>query len=82
MDAGYSVKASIPAVKYPASSIRELDWNGSGNIKKGGKEMDESQRWYAVTDAISEVIAKTEAQNFSEMSNRYEIGRASCRERV
>ena len=34
-------------------------------------ELNENRHWYAITDAISEVIAKTEAQHFSEISNRH-----------
>ena len=34
-------------------------------------EVNEHERWYVVRDAISELIAKTEAQHFIEMSNRH-----------
>ena len=33
--------------------------------------VNESERWYEITDAISELIAKTEAQHFIGMSNSH-----------
>ena len=33
--------------------------------------VNESERWYTVVDAISELIARTEAQSFEVMENRY-----------
>ena len=34
-------------------------------------EINEHERWYEITDAISALIAKTEVQRFVLMSNRH-----------